>query len=128
MASLALTHQLSHRIKRVEILSACQTRLGVQVSDVERLSRTQTVGEVIECLVAEMSAGAAPAATPTAPPSATAAAVPVAARSVSARAPAAASIDAAKTIILEEVSEATGYSVEMIDEEMSLEEELGIDS
>ena len=47
---------------------------------------------------------------------------------VTTAAPAGASIEVAKTIILEEVSEATGYSVEMIDEEMSLEEELGIDS
>ena len=41
-------------IKRVEILSACQERLGLEVQDVERLSRTRTVGDVIECLIAEI--------------------------------------------------------------------------
>merc|ERR1719267_357834 len=52
-------------IKRVEILSEVQSRLGVEAKDVAALSRTRTVGEVISAMAKEMG-GAAPAA-PAAP-------------------------------------------------------------
>ena len=48
-------------IKRVEILSEVQSRLGVEAKDVAALSRTRTVGEVISAMAKEMG-GAAPAA------------------------------------------------------------------
>ena len=35
-------------IKRVEILSDVQDKLGIEVKDVDALSQTQTVGEIIE--------------------------------------------------------------------------------
>ena len=47
-------------IKRVEILSEVQSRLGVEAKDVAALSRTRTVGEVISAMANEMG-GAAPA-------------------------------------------------------------------
>merc|ERR1719326_2042191 len=61
-------------IKRVEILSDVQKELGVEAKDVAALSRTQTVGEVVDAMLAEiasagMGGGAAPvaAAAPAAP-------------------------------------------------------------
>ena len=49
-------------IKRIELLSAIQNILGVE-GDREALARTQTVGDVIECLRAQAgTASAAPAA------------------------------------------------------------------
>ena len=44
-------------IKRVEILSEVQNRLGVEAQDVDALSRTQTVQDVIDALKAEFSSG-----------------------------------------------------------------------
>merc|ERR1712196_621957 len=52
-------------IKRVEILSDVQRELGVEAQDVAALSRTQTVGEVVDAMIAEIKnagGGAAPAA------------------------------------------------------------------
>ena len=46
-------------IKRVEILSEVQSRLGVEAKDVAALSRTRTVGEVISAMAKEMG-GASP--------------------------------------------------------------------
>ena len=47
-------------IKRVEILSDVQKELNVEAQDVAALSRTQTVGEVVEAMIKEL--GSAPAA------------------------------------------------------------------
>merc|ERR1719487_2593761 len=41
-------------IKRVEILSDVQKELSVEAQDVAALSRTQTVGEVVEAMIAEL--------------------------------------------------------------------------
>ena len=46
-------------IKRVEILSDVQKELNVEAQDVAALSRTQTVGEVVEAMIKEL--GSAPA-------------------------------------------------------------------
>merc|ERR1719440_1966171 len=62
-------------IKRVEILSDVQKELNVEAQDVAALSRTQTVGEVVEAMIKELGgAGAAPvaAAAPSAPAAAAA--------------------------------------------------------
>ena len=62
-------------IKRVEILSDVQKELDVEAQDVAALARTQTVGEVVEAMIAELrnvgGGGSAPAArspSPTAAP------------------------------------------------------------
>merc|ERR1719265_795334 len=47
-------------IKRVEILSEVQAELGVEAKDVAAPSRTRTVGEVIDAMMKEIGAGAAP--------------------------------------------------------------------
>ena len=49
-------------IKRVEILSEVQKQLGIEVQNVAALSRTKTVGDVIDAMGAEMGPVAAPAA------------------------------------------------------------------
>merc|ERR1719182_146445 len=52
-------------IKRVEILSDVQKELGVEAQDVAALSRTQTVGEVVDAMLKEIAnagGGAAPVA------------------------------------------------------------------
>merc|ERR1719183_1106355 len=41
-------------IKRVEILSEVQKQLNVEAKDVAALSRTQTVGEVVEAMIKEL--------------------------------------------------------------------------
>ena len=43
--------------KRVEILSEVQSRLGVEAQDVDALSRTQTVQDVIDALKNEFEGG-----------------------------------------------------------------------
>ena len=60
-------------IKRVEILSDVQKELNVEAQDVAALSRTQTVGEVVEAMIKELgSAGPATAAVPSVAPTPTA--------------------------------------------------------
>merc|ERR1719183_1105827 len=58
-------------IKRVEILSDVQKELDVEAQDVAALARTQTVGEVVEAMIAELrnvgGGGSAPAARAPAP-------------------------------------------------------------
>ena len=113
-------------IKRVEILSDVQKELDVEAQDVAALARTQTVGEVVEAMIAELrnvgGGGSAPAA----------------------RAPAAAaapngggggggggsgvSAEEATRVVLAVLAAKTGYEPDMIEMDMALETELGVDS
>merc|ERR550514_2132690 len=54
-------------IKRVEILSEVQKELKIEATDVEALSRTQTVGDVVEAMKEELKR-ASPAAPASAAP------------------------------------------------------------
>merc|ERR1719487_2744914 len=108
-------------IKRVEILSDVQNKLGIEAKDVDALSRTRTVGEVIAAMAVEMgSAGvgsvSAVSAAPAAPVQATSNGVSNAAGGN------------ATAIVMEVLADKTGYDVDMIEEDMELETELGIDS
>ena len=110
-------------IKRVEILSDVQKELGVEAQDVAALSRTQTVGEVVEAMLKEIAArwpapprrrrrrASAPAAAASADSSG---------RSVS---PAKATDGRARRAAAK-----TGYEPDMIEMDMALETELGVDS
>ena len=92
-------------IKRVEILSALQERLpGSPVIGPEHLGSLHTLGEIAFFLGAGMTATVAPATVQT---------------------PAADNV--AETLLLV-VSEKTGYPVEMLEMEMGLDSDLGIDS
>ena len=109
-------------IKRVEILSDVQKELDVEAQDVAALARTQTVGEVVEAMIAELrnvGGGSAPAA------------------------PAAAAAQngggggggGGSGVSAEEATRGaccacgeTGYEPDMIEMDMALETELGVDS
>ncbi len=91
-------------IKRVEILSALQERLpGSPVIGLEHLGTLHTLGEIAR----HLGAGAAPGDTPLQP---------------------APTADTIAETLLAVVSEKTGYPVEMLDLEMGLDSDLGIDS
>merc|ERR1719353_2255348 len=109
-------------IKRVEILSEVQKELSVEAQDVAALSRTQTVGEVVDAMIKELGAApAAPAASVAAPAApAVAAAAPVATGGVSA--------EEATRVVLSVLAAKTGYEPDMIEMDMALETELGVDS
>jgi len=96
-------------IKRVEILSALQERLpGAPAIGPEHLGTLRTLGEI----AAHLAAGAPPVA--------------VAAQTVNAT-PALSSTTVTETL-LTVVSEKTGYPVEMLELEMGMDSDLGIDS
>jgi acyl transferase domain-containing protein/NAD(P)-dependent dehydrogenase (short-subunit alcohol dehydrogenase family) len=94
-------------IKRVEILSALQERLpGSPVIGPEHLGSLHTLGEIAR----HLGAGTAPA---------------LSSSTISAPAPAA---DRVTETLLAVISEKTGYPVEMLELEMGMDSDLGIDS
>merc|ERR1719424_1722385 len=106
-------------IKRVEILSEVQSRLNVEAKDIAALSRTRTVGEVIAAMVNEIqgssgSFSSAPAPAPAAAPSSSGGSSGGATE--------------ATRVVMEVLASKTGYDTEMIEDDMELETELGIDS
>ena len=101
-------------IKRVEILSTLQERLpGTPAIGPEHLGTLRTLGEIATHL-----AGAASVAASVAAPASAA---------VSAAPAVAAGVDIA-AVLLEVVSEKTGYPVEMLELDMGMDSDLGIDS
>ncbi|MDP2310540.1 MAG: beta-ketoacyl synthase N-terminal-like domain-containing protein, partial [Pseudomonadota bacterium] len=102
-------------IKRVEILSALREKApGTPEVDADRMAALKTLGQIV-ALFGEAGPGAA---APSAPASSTPAAPPVSKGS---------GTDATR-LLLEVVAEKTGYPVEMLNLEMNLEADLGIDS
>ena len=102
--------------RRVEILSDVQKELNVEAQDVAALSRTQTVGEVVEAMIKELGgAGAAPVAA--AAPSA-----PAAAAAPSSGVPRG---DGGRP---RRARRQAGYDPDMIEMDMALETELGVGS
>ncbi len=97
-------------IKRVEILSALQEQLpDAPAVKPEDLGTLQTLGQIIDHLSAGMISAPATQATP---------------------AVAAPDVDGPRVseVLLEVIAEKTGYPVEMLDMEMALDTDLGIDS
>jgi len=115
-------------IKRVEILSALTERVpSLPDVDASEMGALQTLGEIVTALqtasgVPTNGAAAAPVAAPPAP-----AAAPVAAPAAASTPSAAGSVDLAGAL-LDVVADKTGYPVDMLQLEMSLEGDLGIDS
>jgi acyl transferase domain-containing protein/NAD(P)-dependent dehydrogenase (short-subunit alcohol dehydrogenase family) len=95
-------------IKRVEIMSAVQEKLpNAPVIQPDQLGQLRTLAQILEYLAANAPASTAPAAAAPVPAASTTSIVPV---------------------ILEVVSEKTGYPQDMLDLEMDMEADLGIDS
>jgi len=100
-------------IKRVEILSTLQERLpGSPAIGPEHLGTLRTLGEI----AAHLSAGSASAPASVASPAPAAQTIP-----------ATTGVDIA-AVLLEVVSEKTGYPVEMLELDMGMDSDLGIDS
>ncbi|NLF97870.1 MAG: SDR family NAD(P)-dependent oxidoreductase, partial [Candidatus Riflebacteria bacterium] len=98
-------------IKRVEIMSAMQERLPeAPVVQPDQLGKLRTLTQILEYLGSNSSAPAAASAT------ARAGSVP------------AADTSRIQPVLLEVVSEKTGYPVEMLNLDMDMEADLGIDS
>merc|ERR1719199_2118910 len=112
-------------IKRVEILSEVQSLLNVEAKDVAALSRTRTVGEVISAMINEIggSSGSSSSVSYSAPASA----APVVSSSSGGSSSGADAAMATK-VVMEVLAAKTGYDTEMIEDDMELETELGIDS
>jgi acyl transferase domain-containing protein/NAD(P)-dependent dehydrogenase (short-subunit alcohol dehydrogenase family) len=117
-------------IKRVEIMSAMQEKLpNAPVIQPSQLGQLQTLGQIIDFLssTAGSSGSAGSAASGSAKPVATASP----SHQATAQAPASGtSIDAgtAQKLLLEIVSDKTGYPAEMLNLDMDMEADLGIDS
>merc|ERR1712087_453413 len=111
-------------IKRVEILSEVQKELKVEAQDVAALSRTQTVGEVVDAMIKELGSSAPPAA----PMAARAAPVPAPKAAAVAAPTGGVSAEQATNVVLSVLAAKTGYEVDMIEMDMALETELGVDS
>merc|ERR1719424_2299951 len=111
-------------IKRVEILSEVQSRLNVEAKDIAALSRTRTVGEVIAAMVNEIQGSSGSSGTSGSFSSAPAPA-PAAPSSSGGSSGGAAE---ATRVVMEVLASKTGYDTEMIEDDMELETELGIDS
>lgn len=131
---MSLDHDLGiDSIKRVEILSALQERVpGLPAFQPEELGALHTLRDVVTLADARSAATASP--TPSSvpspvPPAAVAAApssvVPTVAPPAS---PAPSPVSSLGPMVLEVVAEKTGYPVEMLNLEMSLDHDLGIDS
>ncbi|MDD3148882.1 MAG: SDR family NAD(P)-dependent oxidoreductase, partial [Candidatus Riflebacteria bacterium] len=107
-------------IKRVEIMSAVQERLpDAPVIQPDQLGKLRTLTQIIE-FIGGSAAGNSSAAAPTA---ATPSAAPAA--NTAQTAPDSGRIDA---VLLEVIADKTGYPPEMLNPEMDMEADLGIDS
>ena len=97
--------------------------LKEEAQNVAALSRTQTVGEVVDAMIAELKeqcGSVAPAVAPT-PPSASAATAPPPPSS-------GVSSEEATRVVIDVLAAKTGYEPDMIEMDMALETELGVDS
>ncbi len=112
-------------IKRVEILGAVQERVpGLPDFDPGEMAALKTLGQIVDYMRAQLGGGAPAAPAPAAAPVVAAAPVTTVA------APAASTAASAdlEALMLAVVAEKTGYPVEMLNLEMALESDLGIDS
>ena len=113
-------------IKRVEILSDVQAELGIEAQDVAALGRTRTVGEVVEAMKAEILNAGGSAAVSSAPVQQQSFSAPVS----QPRQSASSGVSTAKAVevVLEVLANKTGYETDMLEMDMDLETELGVDS
>ena len=118
-SSLELESELGiDSIARVSILSSVQNELNIEAKDVEALSRTQTVGEVIACMIKELGASSVVELPQRIAP----------VQSAAVGSTSGISSEKATEVCKRVVAEATGYDVDMLESSLELESELGIDS
>ena len=111
-------------IKRVEILSAMREREpALPEVDTARMAEMRTLGQIVD-MMGEGSGAAAPASGATQVPEAEQAS-PATPAATTASGPGA---EALQALMLEVVADKTGYPVEMLDLDMDMEADLGIDS
>ena len=116
-------------IKRVEILSDVQKELNVEAQDVAALARTQTVGEVVEAMIAELRAsGGGGGGGGSAAPMAAAPASSGGGGGGGGGGGSGVSNEEATRVVLAVLAAKTGYEPDMIEMDMALETELGVDS
>ena len=96
--------------------------MNVEAKDIAALSRTRTVGEVIAAMVNEIQGSSGSSGSFSSAPAASA---PVARQAASSNNGGAAE---ATRVVMEVLASKTGYDTEMIEDDMELETELGIDS
>ena len=114
-------------IKRVEILAAVQDQApGMPDVDAARMGALKTLGEIVDYMQGLLGTAAVAAAAP-APVGAQTAPVTAASPQLPAQAHAAPTLDL-HSLMLTVVAEKTGYPAEMLELEMNLEGDLGIDS
>ena len=115
-------------IKRVEILSDVQSKLGIEAQDVAALGRTRTVGEVVDAMKIEIqnAGGPAPAANVSTPPAVVR--TPMSIQPASTPVASGVSTGQAMSVVLEVLANKTGYETDMLETDMDLETELGVDS
>merc|ERR1711871_1822674 len=113
-------------IKRVEILSDVQAQLGIEAQDVAALGRTRTVGEVVDAMKAEILNASGSNVEVSTPPAVVRA--PMNIQPVGTPAGAGVSTNQAMSVVLEVLANKTGYETDMLEMDMDLETELGVDS
>ena len=116
-------------IKQVEILSTLREKLpDLPEIDPERLVELRTIAAIAEMVAGNTGGGAvaAPAAQPASAP--TPAPAPAAAPAAPAKAPAGANGAITADVVRELIADKTGYPSDMLEDDMDLEGELGVDS
>ena len=113
-------------IKRVEILSDVQAQLGIEAQDVAALGRTRTVGEVVDAMKAEILNAGGSSSAPVQQQQQQSYSAPV----QQPRQSASSGVSTAKAVevVLEVLANKTGYETDMLEMDMDLETELGVDS
>ena len=112
-------------VKQVEIFGNIATKFGFSVPDDLKLRDLNTIAKLAEYVSTKTGVTAAPAAVALAPAAAPAAAPSAAAPS--AAAPAAPSVNTIGSI-REVIAEQTGYTTDMLEDDLDLEADLGIDT
>ncbi|GGQ91521.1 hypothetical protein GCM10010267_63140 [Streptomyces griseorubens] len=104
-------------IKRVEIMGVIQERFGVVSSaGPEQLAELRTLGDIVDFVAGSAGASSVPAASA----AAAATSVPAVSGGVDA--------ESVRSVLLEVVAQKTGYPAEMLELDMGVESDLGIDS
>merc|ERR1711871_662768 len=107
-----------------EILSDVQSQLGIEAQDVAALGRTRTVGEVVEAMKQEILNAGGSSSAPVQQQQSYSAPVQPQQSSGSSGVSTAKAVE----VVLDVIANKTGYETDMLEMDMDLETELGVDS